>query len=327
MAKSQMDNNTGSFVPSGLKVRICAPDEAVDPISSETETSRGIGHGTVSLANVELPPYASKNTPPSLTPDDESTQQPETTKLPPQGPIFRPMPVLTIVTLICLAILWLLGSWQWDKFVMKSRAPAATIAIEPASVSSALEAPNPEYRPVVVEGLIDSRIIKISTAQDSVRGYRIFSPVVLEAGGVFVDRGFVPEDQVNRIVILSGQVNMQGVLRVGARANAYTPDNDPASDTWYWPDLPAMATHLGIASMGQRAGPGFYVSLSKVDPLGTGDRAVNPYADSKGANQIPPERHLGYALTWLGFGLALIGVYMGLHVRNGRLRLVRVPSV
>lgn len=322
MAQGQTDIDVDSFLPKGLKVRGGAPEGGLQPANVGTDLA-GSDKDQPSLA-AEMPnniPFVERR---KLSPKPSLPSTPE----PDSKPGFHPMPILTVVTAICLAILWVLGSWQWSKFVAKSAPPSQVGTTIPATstVASALEAPNPEYRPVVVDGLIDSRIVKISTVQNAIRGYRIFSPVVLEAGGIFVDRGFVAEDQLNAIVVMSGQVNMQGVLRIGARPNSYTPNNDPGADVWYWPDLPAMALSLGISSMGQSAGPGYYVSLSKVDPLGTGEIVINPYADNKGANQIPPERHLGYALTWWGFGLALLGVYIGMHVRAGRLRFKRTLS-
>jgi surfeit locus 1 family protein len=307
MAKSQIGTQTASWVPQGLKVR------GVASASSD---------GT---AAVPALPFSARpaSTPVAYIVDPALEVLPELPPPPSQHQLrhrkagFEPMPILTLVTVICLTILVWLGSWQWDKFVSKSKQPAGSATIEAASVPVALEASNPEYRPVVVEGLMDSRTIKITAVQDSVRGYRLFSPVVMDVGTVFVDRGFVNETDLSRVAPVTGQVRLDGVLRLGAKANAYTPDNEPTRDVWYWPDLSAMADTLMIQSNGE----GYYVALKLVDPLATGQTIANPYADSKGANQIPPERHLGYALTWWGFGLALIGVYMGMHVRAGRLRL------
>jgi surfeit locus 1 family protein len=307
MAKSQIGTQTASWVPQGLKVR------GVASASSD---------GT---AAVPALPFSARpaSTPVAYIVDPALEVLPELPPPPSQHQLrhrkagFEPMPILTLVTAICLTILVWLGSWQWDKFVSKSKQPVDSATIEPASVPVALEASNPEYRPVVVEGLMDSRTIKITAVQDSVRGYRLFSPVVMDVGTVFVDRGFVNETDLSRVAPVTGQVRLDGVLRLGAKANAYTPDNEPTRDVWYWPDLSAMADTLMIQSNGE----GYYVALKQVDPLATGQMIANPYADSKGANQIPPERHLGYALTWWGFGLALIGVYMGMHVRAGRLRL------
>ena len=39
--------------------------------------------------------------------------------------------------------------------------------------------------------------------------------------------------------------------------------------------------------------------------------------------QTPPSRHLGYALTWFGFALTLIGVYIAFHVSRKRLGFTR----
>ena len=37
-------------------------------------------------------------------------------------------------------------------------------------------------------------------------------------------------------------------------------------------------------------------------------------------DNLPPARHLGYALTWFGLALGMIGVYIALHIARGRLR-------
>ena len=347
MAKNGAGSKPTAWVPSGLKVR--------GAVTAVTATSATPSQQHAMCPTVPVPLPASSPVPvsppvavPELEPvllqrrevdvtshpppadmsrrrtDDPPDAQPALQKSQsPVKPGFRPMPILTLLSLICLGILLSLGQWQWNKYVLKSKAPADIASIEPSSVSAALEAPNPEYLPVIVDGLIDPRTIKISVVQQGMRGYRLFSPVVLEAGGIFVDRGFVSEDDIQRATPPSGQVHLTGVLRKGAKANRYTPDNDPSSDVWYWPDLTAMADMLVIQTNSAQ----YYVALTQVDPLGTGQPIINPYSDKGGANQVSAGTHLGYALQWWGFGLALIGVYIGLHVRAGRLRIRRVvPS-
>jgi surfeit locus 1 family protein len=46
----------------------------------------------------------------------------------------------------------------------------------------------------------------------------------------------------------------------------------------------------------------------------------NPYAFAKPLDPLPPERHFGYALTWWGMAIGLLGVYLALHHSKGRLR-------
>jgi surfeit locus 1 family protein len=229
---------------------------------------------------------------------------------------FRPMPVLTLLSAVCLAILIMLGQWQWDKFVLKSKAPVPAAANAPQTLAQAIAVPNPEYVVVSVSGTLDPRSLKVSAVQDGIRGYRLFSFVAGPDAQIWVDRGFVGEADIARVIEPTGQRQWIGVLRQGAKANSYTLDNDAAGDVWYWPDISAMSATLGVKS----ASALYYVAQSTVDPLGTGKAVDNPYTNASGANRIKPETHLGYALTWWGFGLALIGVYIGMHVRAGRLR-------
>ena len=41
---------------------------------------------------------------------------------------FRPLPVMTLFTLIALVALVMLGRWQWEKYVIKSHAAHEPVA-------------------------------------------------------------------------------------------------------------------------------------------------------------------------------------------------------
>lgn len=311
MTKPPLVETPEGWVPSGLKVRGKAGGA---PKANHAEAAPEPAPRLAPEDNVPVVPVpttATTKPPPETAPEVQ-----------PSKASFRPMPVLTILTILCLGILHMLGDWQWTKFVEKSRAPAVIAATSPVSVAAGLQSPQPDYRPVELTGLIDPRSVKVRALRDGISGFRIFTPVVLEDGWIFVDRGFVAETDGDKVPVLSGTVSYRGVLRKGAKANSFTPDNDPIQQDWYWPDLPAMGASLRLTG----GSPAYYVALNLVDPLATGQTQINPWADSKGANQIPPERHLGYALTWWGFGFALIGVYTGLHLRTGRLRFGRFSS-
>ncbi|CAN1529114.1 COG3346 Uncharacterized conserved protein [Caulobacteraceae bacterium] len=302
MTKPPLVETPEGWVPAGLKVR-------------------GKASGKQTPASTSAPPEMVPE--PPAEPAQEAAPEANPAKAEVKAKAsFRPMPVLTVLSLICLGILYMLGDWQWAKYVEKSRAPALSAATAPVSVAAALQSSQPEYRPVELTGLVDPRSVNVRALRDGISGYRIFTPVVLEDGWIFVDRGFVAEADADKVPALAGQISYRGVLRKGAKANSFTPDNDPILKDWYWPDLPAMGASLKLTS----GSPAYYVALNLVDPLASGQTQINPWADSKGANQIPPERHLGYALTWWGFGFALIGVYTGLHIRTGRLRFGRSPS-
>jgi surfeit locus 1 family protein len=229
------------------------------------------------------------------------------------------MPIMTVLTALSLALLLMLGNWQWARYQAKVDLPPPGQEAAPLPVAVALEGSARDFAPVVAEGVMDGRTLPIYAVQDGVRGVRLFSPLVTEAGVIFVDRGFVPEAQANTAPAVMGTVQVRGVLRVAARANRFTPDNNLAVPAWYWPDTAAMATFIDAPDTVQ----GHYIAMTMVDPLKTGRLAVNPWADGKGASQVTPERHFGYALTWWGLAGALVGVYAAFHMRAGRLRFSR----
>lgn len=227
---------------------------------------------------------------------------------------FRPAPFMTLATLPALALLLTLGQWQWARFDMKRDAPSPqAIAGAIRSLETVLAAGPAERMPVRATGSWQRGAIQVYALVDGKRGARQFLRLKTSAGAVLVDRGWVPEGETAPVPYGPGTVD--GVLRAGARANAFTPDNDPAAGTWYWPDLPAMAQALG----GPLATEAFYVAQITVDPLQTGTPTVNPWADPKGADQLPAERHLGYALTWWGLAAALVSVWLALQLRTGRI--------
>jgi surfeit locus 1 family protein len=302
MTKPPLVETPDGWVPAGLKVRGKTGRKQI-PASPKAQPAMAPAPPVEPVQAVE----------PEANPPKPATESKAS---------FRPMPVLTVLSIICLGILYMLGDWQWTKYVEKSRAPAVSAATPPVSVAAALQSAQPEYRPVELTGLVDPRSVNVRALRDGISGFRIFTPVVLEDGWIFVDRGFVAEADADKVPALSGQITYRGVLRKGAKANSFTPDNDPILKDWFWPDLPAMGASLRLTG----GSPAYYVALTLVDPLATGQTQINPWADSKGANQVPPLRHWGYALTWWGFGFALIGVYTGLHIRTGRLRFGRSPS-
>lgn len=227
---------------------------------------------------------------------------------------FRPAPIMTLAALPALALLLTLGQWQWARFDMKRDAPppqAVAEAIRP--LEDVLATGPAERMPVRATGSWQPGAIQVYALVDGRRGARQFLRLETGAGAVLVDRGWVREGDVAPVPTGTGSVD--GVLRAGVRANAFTPDNDPASGTWYWPDIPAMGQALGSPL----ATEAFYVAQITVDPLQTGTPTANPWADPKGADQLPAERHLGYALTWWGLAAALIGVWLAVQLRTGRI--------
>ncbi|MEN9874433.1 MAG: hypothetical protein RL186_1330, partial [Pseudomonadota bacterium] len=141
MAKGQDDPTDLPFVPAGLVVRGVTPSDTPKP-DKEPQSSPP-DQTAFDLANRPL---------------DEGGFPAWAMGAPPRrGFAFRPMPVLTLLSALCLALLLWLGQWQWEKFKLKSQPALPTVTQAPVPVSAALEAPNPEYRRVIVDGLADKR--------------------------------------------------------------------------------------------------------------------------------------------------------------------------
>lgn len=213
---------------------------------------------------------------------------------------FRPMPILTLCSLLTLGVLIAFGQWQWGRYQDKRVA----LASNPAPISIEILQPLPEATQYVYAAL------------EGRGGWRVFAPVRTASDGVvFIDAGFVPglapPNTPPPARFASGDRVSGQAIRPRPPALFANPP-DPAARTWYAIDLPAMATTAGIEH------PADYYLAAPY-----GDSGSNPFTPA--ADPLPPERHLGYAITWWGLAAALTGVYLAVHVRAGRLGR-RIPK-
>ena len=81
-----------------------------------------------------------------------------------------------------------------------------------------------------------------------------------------------------------------------------------------------MAERLGYASAPLRVVETVDVTVRNSADMSKARRTANPYAFAKLLDPLPPQRHFGYALTWWGMAIGLLGVYLALHHSQGRLR-------
>jgi surfeit locus 1 family protein len=92
-------------------------------------------------------------------------------------------------------------------------------------------------------------------------------------------------------------VEVTGLMRSSEPRNWFTPGDDPAHDQWFTRDPIAIAAALKL----ERAAP------FTIDVDATGAPGDLP----QGGETILafPNNHLGYAFTWFGMALALVGVF------------------
>lgn len=227
--------------------------------------------------------------------------------------MFRPMPILSALTVISLGILVLLGNWQYGRYSEKMRNPTiAEQSEEKTEIRVVIDRTHPGAAQQVY-GFADSEPIWRRYVPGVLEDSREPVLVMLEATG-----GATPVPVA--LADLPATVAFEGfIAEREAGSAAFAGRDDPENNIWYRLDPDALAGRLDLDQTPPVAEPVIMRVRNAADM--TQERfTLNPYAFAKPVDPLPPERHFGYALTWWGMALGLIGVYVALHHSRGRLR-------
>jgi surfeit locus 1 family protein len=226
---------------------------------------------------------------------------------------FKPAFWPTVFTLPSVLLMLGLGVWQLERLQWKE-ALIAERTERIAATAIALPGPDAdvgdlEYRHLAARGefLHDKEIFLGARSMNGNTGYHVITPFKLADGRiVLVDRGWIPLDRKTAdkraAGNVSGQVDLDGVLRLNGRQTWFVPDNRPDLNFFFWVDLPAMAKLAGLpdtetryfVEAGKAANPGGF-------PIG-GQTRINL-----------PNDHLQYAITWFSLAIALSVIYLLYH--------------
>jgi surfeit locus 1 family protein len=210
-----------------------------------------------------------------------------------------------------------LGIWQLERLAWKTDLIDRIehgLAAPPAPLPARLDDPVFDYRHVTVTGRFDDvhAFRLLARVNDGAAGIQVVTPLLRDDGGpvVMVNRGWVPLGADGKPAAYApppaGTVTVEGVARRPLPQGWMQPDNSPATNEWFWADLPAMAAAAGLGAAApvvveQAAGP---------------DRARYPLGGQ--TNIDLPNNHLEYAITWFGFAVILVAIYLLHHLRRGR---------
>ena len=230
----------------------------------------------------------------------------------------------TLAALAGLAVLIGLGNWQMERKRWKEDLigkMAARVHADPVPlpiVGSSDSARDLEYLHVFARGRLHhdkERYLYAPTPAGL--GWHVYTPLELDGRRiVWVNRGWVPDarksPETRREGKMQGEVEVRGLVRLQATPGAFAAQNDPARNTWYWPDLAAMTTSAFAGSpLAAGALPLAIEADAKPEPPGGLPRG--------GVTRLElPNRHLEYALTWYGLGATLAGVYLAFAVSRLR---------
>ncbi len=223
--------------------------------------------------------------------------------------------LLTLLTFPALALLIGLGVWQVQRLQWKEGLIAQADAAEtaaPAPIGTVLSAADPEFRKAVIvcPGLATAPFVELQTIHDGVAGSRLIS--VCRAQGqhksFLIDRGFISDESKDRpgVAASSLPLSLVAELRRTPRAGGgMTPA--PADNRFYARDSAAIAKVLGADNPSEFT----LFALSSTNPeIAALDASAPPAAFAN--------NHLGYAMTWFGLAIALVGFYLALVWRRMR---------
>ena len=226
----------------------------------------------------------------------------------------------TILTLMVLAVLLGLGTWQLKRKAWKdgliaqieARTAAPPIPFEEA-LARVRKGEDLEYARVKIVGnWLSAQELHLWVASKSGPGWHVYAPLSVATAQsgirtVIVNRGFVPDARRDpatrpepRTAAGEDAIELVGLLRKPEVKVAFTPDNDVTRNIWYWRDVTGMASALGLD---ERTVAPFVLDAEKGAP-------GSPLGPQAGVTRLElPNSHLQYAVTWYGLAVTLIGVY------------------
>jgi surfeit locus 1 family protein len=220
-------------------------------------------------------------------------------------PHFRPLPILSVFTLASVILLVGLGTWQVQRMAWKTDLIAAyeqrgTAASFAQALCGGFDAP---FGPTVrAPAPLLGPQLRYYSLRDEAGWIRL---------GLMRKPQCSPDEAPSFIFIESAFETLRSGNSIRPEAWRIDPlpeprgfgsNNNPDADEWYVFDHDTMAQALGVE-------PSQVLSVWARSDLGMPNTLV----------ATPPAKHLGYALTWFGLAIALLGVYVALHITRGRL--------
>ncbi|APT58915.1 hypothetical protein RGI145_19180 [Roseomonas gilardii] len=223
-----------------------------------------------------------------------------------------------------LVVLVGLGNWQVRRLHWKTDLLARVDAAE-AGPPRVLRDPPEELSKVVATGrfLHDREALVGLEVRDAVLGAFLVTPLERPDGPpVLVNQGWVPLERKAPVSHPEGMVSITGWVRPADGHNVFAASDDPVGRRFYTFDPSVIGPALGLTQVAPYALVALALPQAPGSASGPPDapagRALAAPAGGAPAAPLPqPARamprpdnpHLGYAVTWYGTALALVGVF------------------
>lgn len=232
---------------------------------------------------------------------------------------FRPMPGLTIVTAIALAILISLGTWQYQRLQWKTDLLAGIDQVADAppftsihEVKDALERDEPiDFRRIDVsaDSLADETPFFVFTASNRDISWRVFRSFRTNSTVFMAAQETVSDTARNNVADTVAQTDrLVGYVRLARKVRGAA-KSTPEKNRWFGFN-PMSDSHDWANDLPRDADMRFY---------------IDTVPGAMSAEKLPARRpeirnnHFDYMLTWYGLAVVLLVIYLILHRRAGRL--------
>ncbi len=229
--------------------------------------------------------------------------------------VFAPGVPLTVVTVVLLSLLLGLGRWQVARMHEKQALFAAFAAGDDATLDLSFVAPgSSRYQRVGAIGRYDSehQFLLDNLTHEGRAGYHVVTPLTIdEARTVLVDRGWIAlgaqRDRLPDVRVATNERTVTGRLNELPRAGIELQAAPVASDAPW----PRVVSYPKLAELELALGRPLYQGIVQLD-ADAPDGFVREWRPST----FPPERHLGYAVTWFTLAATLLAIYVVVGLRR-----------
>ncbi len=219
----------------------------------------------------------------------------------------------TVLTIVGVAVLCTLGTWQLQRLQWKAGILEAIEAEYAVNASDALLLPRVlsediDFKRGHIVGtyMHDKEVLLQPRMHDGDVGYHVLTPLRLSGAQdivILVNRGWVPFDwndlKGDEVRKPEGVLKVMGMLRSVPRVSSFVPENIPETSMWYRIDLEQIAMARGFK--------GFTPNMLYAETENDGGQA---YPIAAATRISPRNNHAQYAFFWFAMAVAMVGIYL-----------------
>lgn len=229
--------------------------------------------------------------------------------------VFAPRLFIVLAALTLLAAFLALGFWQLERMREKQALFAAFEA--GATRLERLSDIEPEradrYARVLAVGRYDTQhqFLLDNMTHAGRAGYRVLTPLNLGEGDtVLVDRGWLPlgatRETLPDVAVAENARSVVGRLDDLPAAGIDLPAAAGTATTW-----PRVLSYPHLSDLQAALGRPLEARIILLDPA-----QPDGYVRAWQPSQFPPERHLGYAITWFALAATVAVLFIALNLRR-----------